>query len=205
MTLRAHSLNRLILLAAALPGLALAQYKWVDETGQVVYSDRPPMSARGEVKIMRGSVATALPAATSPAATPVNASRSTDAPGSVEVADKRGAADKGDKPDATTKESAAKPADKSAAPATLAERDAAFRKRQQERADAERKAAEQAQKNAKLAQICDDRRTDLRTLDSGARISRVEANGERSFLSDDEIAKRRDQLQKALAEDCRKG
>jgi hypothetical protein len=71
-------------------------------------------------------------------------------------------------------------AEKPAAPQTLAERDAAFRKRQQERAEAERKAAEQAQRNAKLAQVCDDRRTDLRTLESGARISRVEAKAKLS-------------------------
>lgn len=200
MTLWASPLRTLALLAAALPSLAMAQYKWVDESGQVVYSDRPPASARGEVKVMRGSVAVPMAApgksgADAAASTPRPMNATSDA---VATADTAAKAERADKTEKTDK------AEKPAAPQTLAERDAAFRKRQQERAEAERKAAEQAQRNAKLAQICDDRRTDLRTLESGARISRVEANGERAFLSDEEIARRRDQLTKALAEDCRK-
>jgi len=200
MTLWASPLRTLALLAAALPSLAMAQYKWVDESGQVVYSDRPPASARGEVKVMRGSVAVPMAApgksgADAAASTPRPMNATSDA---VATADTAAKAERADKTEKTDK------AEKPAAPQTLAERDAAFRKRQQERAEAERKAAEQAQRNAKLAQVCDDRRTDLRTLESGARISRVEANGERAFLSDDEIARRRDQLTKALAEDCRK-
>lgn len=203
MTLWASPLRTLALLAAALPSLAMAQYKWVDESGQVVYSDRPPASARGEVKVMRGSVAVPMaapgkPGADAAASAPRPMNATSDAVATADTGAKAERADKTEKTEKTDK------AEKPAAPQTLAERDAAFRKRQQERAEAERKAAEQAQRNAKLAQVCDDRRTDLRTLESGARISRVEANGERAFLSDEEIARRRDQLTKALAEDCRK-
>ncbi len=159
-------LSILLLLAGMLPAAVHAQFKWVDESGQVVYSDRPPATPRAGVQVLRGS-----------------------------VADQSGAAKAG--AENSTKEANA--------PRTFAERDMAFKRRQQEREQAERKQAEQVQKAAQLAKICEDRRTDLRTLDSGARISRVEANGERAFMNDEEAAKRRDDLQKALTEDCRRG
>ncbi len=71
-------------------------------------------------------------------------------------------------------------------PASLADRDMAFRKRQMEQQEAARKlAAEQAKAQEKKT-ACADNRDTIRTLESGMRVSRVDANGERSFLSDAE-------------------
>ncbi|MBP8308286.1 MAG: DUF4124 domain-containing protein [Burkholderiaceae bacterium] len=208
---RVSALCAVLLLASGLPATALAQYKWVDDAGQVVYSDRPPASARSGVQLMRGSVAVPAPLGAAPVAR-TGPSDATSSPADPAAADKpadkpaaeRAAADKaGADKDAKSGKDGAK--DPAAAPKTFAERDMAFKRRQQEREQAERKQAEQAQKAAQLARICEDRRTDLRTLDSGARISRVDASGERSFMSEEELAKRRDTLQKALNEDCRRG
>lgn len=205
---RVSALRAAFLFASALPALAFAQYKWVDDSGQVVYSDRPPASARSGVQMLRGSVVVPVPLGNVPAARS-GPSDATTSPADSAAADKtgsdRGAADKSetDKQAKDAGKDSAK--DPGAAPKTYAERDMAFKRRQQEREQAERKQAEQAQKAAQLARICEDRRTDLRTLDSGARISRVDANGERSFMGEEELAKRRDSLQKALNEDCRRG
>ena len=205
---RVCALRAVFLFASALPALAFAQYKWVDDSGQVVYSDRPPATARSGVQVLRGSVAIPMPAGSVPAARsgPSDATTSpADLAAAEKTASERGAADKSE-PDKQAKDTGKEGAkDPGAAPKTFAERDMAFKRRQQEREQAERKQAEQAQKAAQLARICEDRRTDLRTLDSGARISRVDANGERSFMGEEELAKRRDSLQKALNDDCRRG
>ncbi len=211
MNRRVSVLCAAFLFASALPGIALAQYKWVDESGQVVYSDRPPVSARKGVQMLRGSTLVAMPVTTpaviASSGAPGPKGPSASPSGVVEVVGDKSPAEK----TAAEKAAADKPdADKQAkeaagGPRTFAERDMAFKRRQQERELAERKQAEQTQKAAQVAKVCEDRRTDLRTLDSGARISRVDANGERSFMSEDELSKRRDSLQKALNEDCSRG
>ena len=205
---RVSALGAVLLLASALPAIAFAQYKWVDETGQVVYSDRPPAGPHSKVQLMRGSVAVPVPVGAAPAA---RAAASDASPASAESTNAdRANADRESGDRSGTDRQAKDPGkdaakDPGAAPRTMAERDMAFKRRQQEREQAERKQAEQAQKAAQLARICEDRRTDLRTLDSGARISRVDASGERSVMSEEELARRRDSLQKALNEDCRRG
>jgi hypothetical protein len=92
-----------------------------------------------------------------------------------------------------------------AAPRTLAEREQAMRKRLQEREKAERKAEEDARRAAELARACQDRAADLRVLESGTRIVTIDARGERSFMSEEQIAGRAEALRRSLNEDCRRG
>ena len=76
--------------------------------------------------------------------------------------------------------SAAQPSAKAAAanaPKTYAERDAEFRKRQQERADAERKAQEEQQKAAQKAADCQRSRGYLKALEDGVRVTRTDPSG----------------------------
>lgn len=152
---------------------AAAQYKWVDENGRVVYSDRPPTSSPGPVTTLRP-----VGPAPSGSSAPAPAERAGTAPGARE----------------------AEPAGRS-----LVEREQAMRKRQQEREQAERKAAEEARRSAELARACQDRQADLRVLESGARVATLDAAGERSFLSDEQIARRLETLRKAIADECRRG
>lgn len=70
------------------------------------------------------------------------------------------------------------------APKTWAEREAEFKKRQAERAEGEKKAAEESALQAQRRVDCERARSYLATLESGTRIARTDANGERSYLDD---------------------
>jgi hypothetical protein len=84
-----------------------------------------------------------------------------------------------------------------AAPAQdTAQQEADFRRRQAERADAERE--EQAQRAA-LARRCAELRTQQGGLSSGRRIAQVNAQGERVFMDDEVRTQRLAEVQAALA------
>ena len=87
-------------------------------------------------------------------------------------------------------------------PLTPAEQEQAFRKRQ---ADAE-KAAEKAEADnkakAERAENCARARENLRTLQSGQRIARTNASGERYFLDEAQIAQEASQAQAAVQKVC---
>ncbi len=78
----------------------------------------------------------------------------------------------------------------------------AFRKRQEERKAAEEKAAqEQAQAQQKRAN-CEQAQAQLRMLNSGIRMSTINAAGERVFLDDNQRAAETARAQKAVADWC---
>jgi hypothetical protein len=93
------------------------------------------------------------------------------------------------------------PADKPKQP-TLAEREADYRKRQAERQDSDKKAQEDAGRKAAQQEMCANARQEERQLASGMRISEMQANGERGYISDEERARRLARSRQALA-DCR--
>lgn len=99
---------------------------------------------------------------------------------------------------------AAKPATPEARPAppTLAEREQAFRKRTQERAEQERKETMEAERRRELAERCEAARDVQAQLASGIRIARIDQNGERSYMSDEEKAAKTAQMHRVL-KDCR--
>jgi hypothetical protein len=79
----------------------------------------------------------------------------------------------------------------------------AFKKRQQERDEADQKVAqERAQADQKRAN-CEQARASLRQLESGQRVSTVNAAGERVFLDDDQRASQLARAQKSVAEWCK--
>lgn len=88
------------------------------------------------------------------------------------------------------------------APKTYAERDAEFRKRQQERTDSERKAQEEQQKSAQKAVECERSRGYLRALEDGVRITRTDAAGNREYIDDAQRAAEMDRMRKAIRELC---
>ena len=94
---------------------------------------------------------------------------------------------------------AAAPAAQQPAEPSVAERNAAFEKRRIEQAERESKASEQTQLAADNARNCEQARNYERTLASGQRISKLDRNGERAFLSDQEKAQEIAAAQRVLA------
>ncbi|CAN7366494.1 DUF4124 domain-containing protein [Pseudoduganella sp. LjRoot289] len=173
-----------LMLALSLPALALAQYMWLDEKGLKQLSDQPPPPSVPQNRILKQprTPGAALPAhGTSNAAQGAAAEASTPAPG----ADGAAAA-----PEAKVKR-----------PPTLADRNADFAKRKTESQAAEQKASEEAARKSEAASNCAAARGDKAALDSGARISQYDKDGQRSFLSDEQRAERSKRNQKILA-DC---
>jgi hypothetical protein len=102
---------------------------------------------------------------------------------------------------AAAADAASTPADKPKQ-SSLAEREADYRKRQAERQDSEKKAQEDAGRKAAQQELCANARQEERQLASGMRISEMQANGERGYISDEDRARRLARARQALA-DCR--
>ncbi|HWW03862.1 DUF4124 domain-containing protein [Collimonas sp.] len=87
------------------------------------------------------------------------------------------------------------------APPTVAEQDAAYQKRKAEQAEKNKKAEQEAKLASNKAENCVRARANQRALDSGARISETDANGQRSYISDQQRAQQTAQNREAL-NDC---
>jgi hypothetical protein len=80
----------------------------------------------------------------------------------------------------------AKPAAKG--PLTPAQQDAEFRKRQEEADKSRDKQAKSAEEEQAKRENCSSAREQLTVLESGQRVSRTDAKGERFFIDDDQRA-----------------
>jgi len=79
----------------------------------------------------------------------------------------------------------------------------AFKKRQQDRQEAEQKAEkERAEADQKRAG-CENAQAGLRQLQSGQRLSTVNSAGERVYIEDDERARQVQRAQKSVADWCK--
>ncbi len=83
------------------------------------------------------------------------------------------------------------------------------RRKQQEK-DAERKKREEearqaSAQSARTARLCADQETNVRTLESGMRLVRVNEAGEREYLTDEERSAQLDRIRKEQKEHCSKG
>jgi hypothetical protein len=160
---------------------AVAQWAWRDDTGRLVFSDRPPPASIKPGQIVRQpSAATVQPSA------PVYATLENPAPPKAEA--------KGE----------AKKAETSApsAPKTLAERDMEFRKRAQERAEADKKSSEEQARKQQVAQDCERSRGYLRALEDGRRVARTDAQGNQVVLDDTARAEELARLRGRIASEC---
>jgi hypothetical protein len=97
-------------------------------------------------------------------------------------------------------------ADADGKPKTAADRELALRRRQAQREadrEAQRKQEEQkARELAMLGKMCDALRNEERTLESGLRIARVNAQGEPVVIDDEERAARLQAVQRDLNAHC---
>jgi hypothetical protein len=156
---------------------AAAQWAWKDDNGRTVYSDRPPPASVNTDRIVRQ---------------PPN--KQTVLPPSVSGADSA--------PRPATDAKATAPAAAPAAPKSLAEQEMEFRKRQQERADAEKKAQDEQTKLAAKAADCERAKGYLRAVEGGERITRTDAAGNREFLDDAQRAAEAERTRKLVQATC---
>ena len=87
-------------------------------------------------------------------------------------------------------------------PPTLAEREQAFRERRAAEAEAQAKAEEEAARDAERGRFCEQARNQLGALQSGQRVSRFNAAGEREFLDDAARGAEIARLQQQVGEHC---
>jgi hypothetical protein len=158
------------------------QYQWRDAQGRMVYSDLPPPASVPAARVVKAPAAALSATSASPSSSSGAAPAAAASLGS---------------PGATGTSRAATPAAQS-----IADRDLAFRKRQADLAEAEKKAQEAAGRKLELAKACSDAQGDIRSMQSGQRISRIAANGEREFVSDRERAERLEVARKSVREHC---
>ena len=87
---------------------------------------------------------------------------------------------------------------------SLAEREADFRKRQTEGAEALQKDEKKAAETADQRYACDNARSYLKALQEGQRITRTDPKtGERIYLDDSEYASETAKAQRAVSELCK--
>jgi hypothetical protein len=89
-----------------------------------------------------------------------------------------------------------------AKPKTYVEQEAEFRKRQVETAEREAADKKKAAEAAEKKQNCEQARGQLKTLESGGRITRTNAQGEREYLNDAEIAQEIERGKKSVDSWC---
>ena len=188
--MRIATVIRITLVAALATGaVAHAQWKWRDDNGQINDSDQPPPKGVPASRILSsvepraGATPTPLP---SSASAPLGGIPSVNA--TAPRADAAAKADAAPRADAASKS----PADRAL--------EAKLREKERELAD--RKREEEEQKVAARARACEAMRADMRTLESGIRIARVNPQGEREFLSDDERSQRIEALRRDMRTLC---
>ena len=163
-----------VLLALLWSVPAAGQWAWKEENGRQVYSDRPPPSS------VKPSQITQQPSRQVLAPTPSRATPDDEAKPAAE----------------------GKAAPAPAAPKSLAEREMEFTKRQQERADSDRKAQEEQQRAATKTAECERARGYQKTLDDGIRIQRTDASGNREYLDDNQRAAEVERTRKFIQTNC---
>ncbi|MFZ6780509.1 DUF4124 domain-containing protein [Undibacterium sp. Ji83W] len=98
--------------------------------------------------------------------------------------------------------SASQPAPKLEKVVTTTTKNEDFNKRRAEQAEKDKKAEEEKTAAADKAKNCERARNYQQSLNSGARLSRTDKNGERSILSDAERQQEASEVKKALT-DCK--
>lgn len=163
-----------LLVAGTVATPAAAQYQWREANGRMVYSDLPPPPSVPPSAILKSPHRPA-------------AAASADAP-------------------AERTEGAAAASAAARAPAaakTTADREFDYRKRQLERAEADKKAAEQQARAQRAAAACEESKGEVRTLESGMRVASVNDRGERVVADDSDRNRRLESARQAVKEFCK--
>jgi type IV secretory pathway VirB10-like protein len=186
------------LLAAA--GAVHAQaWQWKDEQGRMQFSDQPPPSnIRPENIVKTPSGAPARPASTAGSKSRITYEDPTAKKPEVAAPAKPAAEAKTAGANAD-----AKPAAKDDKPMSMAEKEADYQKRKKEQAEAQEKTAKEEAAAQQKRQACDNARANIAAIESGQRIARPNAKGEREFLDDSgraaELSRSRENASKACS------
>ena len=173
----------LLALACALPALAMAQWQWLDKDGRKVFSDRPPPADIPANRVLKQPGGGSMPVA---AAAPAEAV----APGTAA-------------PAAAASGPAAAPQARASAPKVAGkDKDLEAKKKQMEAAQAEKKKADEAKVAAAKAENCARAKAGKAAYDSGVRIGRTNAQGEKEILDDKQRETEVKRLQGLIARDC---
>ncbi len=89
-----------------------------------------------------------------------------------------------------------------AAPKTVAEREADWKKTQQAKSETEQKTAKAQEDAANKKKNCDSARESLATLENAPRLVTYDTQGEQSFLDDDARQQRIAEARKAISSSC---
>ena len=167
---------RLLTIVAVLATISVAQaqiYTWKDASGRTHYSDQPPVGA--DAKTLRGG---ARPGYAQPGSdTPAAGGSAPAANGSAPAANASG-------------------------PATWQDKDRDFKKRQKEKAEADAKAKKEADEKAAKDQRCSQMRNDLAGLTAGGRYARSNANGEKTYLDENQMNAEATRLRNQISQEC---
>jgi len=177
---------RLFLLFSAIvtllfAGPVAAQWAWRDASGSLVFSDRAPPKSILEKDIVRRPEVASTPRYDPAPAPPLEPTKEAKAPAEA------------------TK--AAAPAPK---PKTWVDREIESRKRQQELAEAQKKAAEEERRKAQVAENCERlRRAQTALEENGLRLARVNSAGEPIVLDDAARAAELERVRGQIQQYCR--
>jgi hypothetical protein len=89
-----------------------------------------------------------------------------------------------------------------AAPKSLADLEAEQRRAEKEKSDAAQKAAKEQEQAAIRKKSCDDARNYLSGLENSPRVVTYDAQGERSYLDDNERQQRIEETRKTISNNC---
>jgi hypothetical protein len=170
--------QKLLLAALSVAALACsmpaaAQWAWRDATGKMVYSDQPPPKSVPAKDVVR------QPAAPAASRQAVAREVAPEAPAEAKTAPARPGAP------------------------TLAEREIESRRRQQQLAEAEKKAADEETLRQQTAENCERLRAYQRALEGGYRVARVNAAGEKEILGDAQRAAEIERTRAQIEQNCR--
>ena len=172
----------LLALTCALPLAASAQWQWLDKDGHKVFSDQAPPGDIPPNRVLRAPAGRSLPAAgtgDAPADTAAPAAAPSATPAAVTAA-------------------AAPALSKPTGKDPLLEE----RRKQAVAAEAAKKKAEGEKLAAARADNCERAKLAKASFDSGVRIARMNAQGEREYLDDGQRAAEVKRLQEVIARDC---
>lgn len=172
-------LNLLVLaLVCTVPTVASAQWQWIDSAGKKVFSDQSPPPDVPEKSIVR------RPGSVSPRMSFVR-----DAPAPTE------AAASGAAPVPALAASGARPSG--------IDKELEEKTQKAEEAEKAKRAAELQKAAQAKAENCNRARQSKATFDSGIRVARLNAQGEREIIDDKGRAEEQQRLQTVIASDCK--
>jgi hypothetical protein len=187
--------------ACALPLAASAQWQWIDSGGKKVFSDQPPPLDIPEKNILRRAGGPAprvsfmpAPSSAAPAADP--AAAGAPAPAAA-GSPKLGQGISG------TGVSAPAPAAAGSPKPSGVDKELEEKTRQAEEAEKAKQAAEKLKLAQARAENCTRARQGKATFDSGIRVARINAQGEREIMDDNARAAETQRLQSVIDSDCK--